>query len=550
VLKKIQALFSIWTIVPKEWKIVSKLTTLSNFSRLMQALDLEDISNIIINFKYYLLENFNLPILLQIKIILSGHHSNKFAWWYVIIQMVRKKWKRPNVYVVHEGPSTSKKISNFFVKWDPNKKIDLVLQIPLGIKYTPLLYNQIAKIWNQNAGSFVIYWDEILINRPFKNPIPHFKPAFNKDYLISWNYIGDCFAYTPSANDQLDRLKHPLEFATGTYQFIHLPLMLTITDELESKLDLKVEKKAREQYFQNQEVKIKMKENTFNIDYPIKVQEEVAILISFKNKLELLENCIRSLIRYTSYPRVRVYLLNNKSDDPKTINWLKSTDAGAKLSTKNLSFEILDFDMEFNYAKIHNLAIQKITAPYILLLNNDTEIIAEGWLRELLKYAQLERVGAVGAKLIYANNTIQHGGVRIGMHGAADHFMRYVDRYSSGYFNRGICVQQLSACTAACLMFKREKYLEVGGMDEKAFPIAFNDVDLCLKFRAKGWDIIYNPHVELFHFESLSRKQDYNLLAEFNSLFEVLNFKTKWKKEIDQGDPFIPALIEKIPSRW
>jgi GT2 family glycosyltransferase len=87
-------------------------------------------------------------------------------------------------------------------------------------------------------------------------------------------------------------------------------------------------------------------------------------------------------------------------------------------------------------------------------------------------------------------------------------------------------------------------------MDEKAFPIAFNDVDLCLKFRAKGWDIIYNPHVELFHFESLSRKQDYNLLAEFNSLFEVLNFKTKWKKEIDQGDPFIPALIEKIPSRW
>jgi GT2 family glycosyltransferase len=201
---------------------------------------------------------------------------------------------------------------------------------------------------------------------------------------------------------------------------------------------------------------------------------------------------------------------------------------------------VLKYEKSFNFSAINNFAAQNSNYEYLLFLNNDAEVISEEWLSAMLENAQRKEGGAVGCKLLYPNNTIQHAGIVIGIIGnppVGGHSHRYLPASSPGYFGRIQCIHNVSAVTAACVMIRKEVFEEVGGFDEN-LAVAFNDVDLCLKIREKGYLIVYTPYAELYHHESCSRGYEDNPEKQKRFLKEVKYTREKWGTVIDRGDPY------------
>ena len=195
------------------------------------------------------------------------------------------------------------------------------------------------------------------------------------------------------------------------------------------------------------------------------------------------------------------------------------------------------WDGSFNYSAINNFGVSFAKGEYLLLLNNDTEVINPDWLEELLGYCMRPDVGIVGARLYYEDETIQHAGVVLGFGGIAGHCFVQQPRGNTGYCHRIICAQNYSAVTAACMMVKKKAFDEAGGLSTD-LAVAFNDIDFCLKVQAAGYLVVYNPYVELYHYESKSR--GYEDTPEKQKRFEgeVLRFQKRWRKELDAGDPY------------
>jgi GT2 family glycosyltransferase len=199
--------------------------------------------------------------------------------------------------------------------------------------------------------------------------------------------------------------------------------------------------------------------------------------------------------------------------------------------------KIVIWNKPFNYASINNFAVNFAAGEFLLFLNNDTEVINPDWLERLLEHAQRPDVGAVGAKLYYHDDKIQHAGVIIGIGGVAGHSHKFFPREADGYMGRAKVIQNLSAVTAACMMMRKEVFEEIGGFDE-GYPYAFNDVDLCMKIREKGYLIVWTPYAQLYHYESKSR--GYEDIPEKRERFkkEIEYFQKKWKLIFDKGDPY------------
>ena len=227
----------------------------------------------------------------------------------------------------------------------------------------------------------------------------------------------------------------------------------------------------------------------------------VSIIIPFKDKPNILEQCLNSILSKTEYKNYEIILVNNQSKAKKTVKYLQSL-------KKEKKIRILDYDKPFNFSAINNFAVEKSKGEYILFLNNDTEVINGNWLSNMLRHAQRKEVGVVGSLLLYPNNTIQHAGVVIGMGGTAGHVFHGVSINNDSYVDLMKIDRNYSAVTGACLMTQKELYLSVGGFDEKNFSIAFNDVDLCLKMREKDLLVVFTPYSKLYHYESLSRGYD------------------------------------------
>ena len=206
---------------------------------------------------------------------------------------------------------------------------------------------------------------------------------------------------------------------------------------------------------------------------------------------------------------------------------------------KYANIKVVKFEGEFNYSAVNNLGVKHADGDYILLLNNDTQVISVNWIEELLMFAQRSDVGAVGAKLYYGDKTVQHAGVvlQMGAHRTAGHVHCRQGRDSIGYMGKLCYAQNVSAVTAACLLVSKAKYDEVGGLDEN-FRVALNDVDFCLKLREKGYLNIFTPYSELYHYESISRGSDLEgpNMARLDK--EAEDFKAKWKGILDKGDPY------------
>ncbi len=257
---------------------------------------------------------------------------------------------------------------------------------------------------------------------------------------------------------------------------------------------------------------------------------KVTIIIPTKDKKALLQTAIETILDMTSYPDFEIIVVDNRSQEPEALDYLSSLNQFGNV-------RVLRYDAPYSFAALNNWAVKHSTSPLIAFVNNDVEAISPDWLREMASHAIRLGVGAVGAKLYYPNETVQHAGVVVGIGGLAGHPHLGLPRGEPGYFGRAVLTQNFSAVTGACLVMRRGVFDELAGFDETAFPIAFNDVDLCLRACEAGYSVVWTPYAELIHHESasLGLPDAPERRAQFER--ECRNLKERWPARID-NDPF------------
>ncbi|MFW2446064.1 MAG: glycosyltransferase family 2 protein [Qipengyuania pacifica] len=246
----------------------------------------------------------------------------------------------------------------------------------------------------------------------------------------------------------------------------------------------------------------------------------ISVIVPTRNRHDLLATCLSGLAR-TNYPRgIEILIIDNGSDDPETQAYLASLDPHFA--------KVMRDDGPFNFSALNNRAVGCISGKLLCFLNNDIEILEPGWLKTMALQAIREDVGAVGAQLLYPDGRIQHAGVVLGIGGGAAHAHRLVQPEEEGYFHRHALPQFVSAVTAACLVVRRDKFLEIGGFDAKNFAVSFNDVDLCLRLTERGWWSVYEPRATLVHHESVSRGLDRDREGASRLASELAALQDRW----------------------
>ena len=387
----------------------------------------------------------------------------------------------------------------------------------------------VAKEILRNPQANLIYSDEDKINSEGTRFSPHFKPAFNLDLLLSFNYISHLGIYRRELVNSIGGFREGLEgsqdydlalrviLESTLDQVIHIPRVLyhwrvhslSTASNPDSK-DYTTEKGQRaiqdhlNQLHQRGYTAAKVERvasNRFRCRWHLPKREpSVELIIPTRDKAEILELAVSSILSKTDYSNYKICIVDNQSREQKTINLFKQLREEHPKKVR-----IIHYRKPFNYSAINNAAARRSKADFLGLINNDVEAINSDWLREMVSHARRPDVGCVGAKLFYSNDTIQHGGVVIGIGEVAGHAHKYFPRSSLGYTDRLNYTQQSSAVTAACLLIKRSIYYEVGGLNEQDLRIAFNDVDFCLRVHARGYKNIFTPYATLYHHESISR---------------------------------------------
>ncbi len=407
----------------------------------------------------------------------------------------------------------------------------------------------------ENTGLDILYSDEDKMsmdgNKFFQ---PHMKSDFNIDLLCTVNYICHLFVVKHNLLQKVGILRPEFDGAQD-YDFIlrcvektknifHIPKVLyhwrsheeSTAENPESKLyAFEAGQRAVQAHYDRLGIPATVIKGEYLGLYRTKYLWEEAPLISImipnKDHIDDLERCINSIEERSSYHNYEYIIIENNSEKEETFQFYE------KLQEKSPKFHVVYWAGEFNYSSINNFGAQHANGEYLLLLNNDTEIINEDCLEELLGYCMRSDVGAVGARLYYEDNTIQHAGVVIGFGGIAGHCFVQQPRGYTGYCHRIICAQDYSAVTAACMMVKRKAFEEVGGLSSD-LAVAFNDIDFCLKLGRAGYLIVYNPYAELYHYESKSRglEDTSEKKARFNK--EITTFEKHWPEILRKGDPY------------
>jgi GT2 family glycosyltransferase len=255
----------------------------------------------------------------------------------------------------------------------------------------------------------------------------------------------------------------------------------------------------------------------------------ISIIIPTKDKVDLLQQCIDSIQKQTTYPNYEILVIDNNSQLPESFQYFEKL--------KREGVQVLTDSRAFNFSALNNMAVQHAKGEYLCLMNNDIEILSSDWIEEMLSFAQLEKAGAVGARLWYPQNQgIQHAGVVIGIGGVAGHAHLGLQKNEPGYFGRPVLHHRCSAVTAACLMIKKTSYLAVKGMDE-GLAVAFNDIDFCLRLGQAGFHCVYTPYAEMTHHESATRGYDLTEPNRSRFMREVEFMKARWGQQLLQ-DPF------------
>lgn len=420
------------------------------------------------------------------------------------------------------------------------------------------LYEYMKAICGQNAD--YIYCDEATFhgNKSIDDMITlHFKPDFAPDNLCANNYICHFSAFKRTLLDGTELFRSQfdgsqdhdmiLRLTSRAEHVVHVPKLLyywrshagSVASDINAKsyaIDAAkgaVADHLRRQGWENFEItSTKAFETIFRIKYEIIGNPKISIIIPNKDHLDDLKRCITSITEKSTYDNYEIIVVENNSVTDEIFAYYEEL-------KKNPDIHIVTYEGDFNYSAINNLGERHATGEYVLLLNNDTQVITLDWMEELLMYAQRSDVGAVGAKLYYEDNTIQHAGVVLGLgaHRTAGHSHYRVSSNNLGYMGRLCYAQDVMAVTGACLMMRRSLFEELGGLDE-SFAVSLNDVDLCIRAWKAGYLNVFTPFAELYHYESVSRGLDDQgeKAQRYNRESEA--FRARWKELLDKGDPY------------
>jgi GT2 family glycosyltransferase len=383
------------------------------------------------------------------------------------------------------------------------------------------LYMIVEEI-NSCADASLIYTDEDIIDDQGRRFSPHFKTDWNPDLFLSQNYFGHLTVYRRNlivptgfragfegCEDYDLALRVIEQVAPATIR--HVPYVLvhrklpTVEAAVGPGGALRA-RRALQDHLNRLGIRATVEASRGGNYHRVRrmlpvVPPRVSIIIPTRDRVEFLRGVIESILKQTNYPNYEIVIIDNQSSDSDALSYL------ARLA-EHPHIRVLRFDRAFNYSAINNFAAEQCQSPVLAFLNNDLLVINGDWLTEMVSQAIRPEVGAVGAMLYYPDNVIQHAGIIIGFGGVAVNCYNGLNRGSTGYCYRAQLMQNYSAVTAACLLTRAEVFAEVGGFNESDLPVAFNDVDYCLRLRERGYLVTWTPYAELYHLESVSRGDD------------------------------------------
>ena len=401
----------------------------------------------------------------------------------------------------------------------------------------------------------VIYSDEDLVRPNGTYVAAHLKPDYAPDFLIAHNYITHLMVIR---RELVDRVGGFRDAFNGAQDY---DLMLRLVEQAKSichirkvlyhwrSISTSTSRRAKAKPYTANAGKRALQEalerrnidaqvghgnltNYFTVRRCVSIRPFVSIVIPFRDKPELLATCVSSILGQSTYTNFEIICANNDSRETATQTVL------ANLLKRDSRVRIQNIPGPFNYSAINNEAVRHAKGEYIVLMNNDVKIITPDWIEALLEHAQRPEVGAVGAKLYYANGNIQHAGVIVGISGFAGHAHRNFPGYYTGYMNRLCTAHNVSAVTAALLMVSRVAYLEMNGLDEEHLGTALNDIDFCLRLREKGYLNVFTPHCEAYHYESSSRGYEDTPEKQERLRHEIAWFQESHAEILKSGDPY------------
>ncbi len=472
------------------------------------------------------------------------------------------------------------------------KEVKWVLFTKPGVKLHHSFYYETVKFLKKFCLAKVIYFDEDqYTKRGKKYQNPKFKPGFSMEYLYGYDYIGSTFLVKkPLVEELIDEWDATLE-ELSAYDW--LEFKLTLLEKISRKEDIdylvnppkpddaslyicRMEKVLVSEPVVLPEGRTDWRESEADIekvmeiltahrkkrglegklekmDVPgyfhwipeLKEKPLVSVIIPNKDHTDDLIQCVKSLYQIDQYRHLEVIIVENNSEEEKTFR-----DYSALLGSEydpdqecvgelceGVTVKVVTWKQGFNYSAINNYGAEFATGEMILLLNNDTEIISPHTIMELVSSCQLERVGAAGALLYYADDTIQHAGIVYKIGGFAANELTCKEYTDPQYYPYTRVVREMSACTAACLMVRKEVFENIGGFDEE-LVVALNDVDLCMRVRASGYRILFNPFATLHHYESKSRGLEETDEKRERFEREIKHFQERWQFSLDEGDPY------------
>ena len=378
-----------------------------------------------------------------------------------------------------------------------------------------------AKI-DAGSNEHIVHADDDLLDGHGRRVVPHFKPMWNRELLRHFDYLtGACILRAqPGDLDGLDSSDWAAQLtariAARSTSAVRIPHVL---HHRRSRPAPRVPA-----VFAGGEGAL----------------PKVTVIVPTRNRVDLLRTCIEGLAR-TDYPDFEVIVVDNGSDDPATLDYLAGLDPARH--------RVLRDDGPFNFSRLNNHAAKLASGELLCLLNNDIEMLDSDWLAMMARQALRPEVGAVGARLLYPDGRIQHAGVVLGICGGAAHAHRLLDPEEEGYFRRHALPQFTSAVTAACLVVRRASFDAVGGLDEANFAVAFNDVDLCMRLNAAGWQSFYEPRATLVHHESVSRGLDRDPVGAARLAQELAALKARWRTDTEV-DPFHHPQLNRYSERF
>ena len=449
---------------------------------------------------------------------------------------------------------------------------DGVMTFTAGDTLAPAALERVVRAWNDFPGTQLFYADEDEITVSGQRQHPCFKPRWNPDLLLSSGYVGRLAVYRRRLVWQLESFKMigqecrgelnaeeldhavALRFMAWSQQqgreaappVMHLPGILYHRHQINREIS-----RARSTvtasmvgelmtWLRGHEAAVVLPglvPGSARVRWPIpRPAPMVSLLVPTRDGIEILKPCVDAILERTDYRHFELLILDNQSTCLNTLTYME------EVTRRDPRVRVLRWNQPFNYSAINNFGARHARGEIIGLVNNDVEPIDGEWLTEMVGQVCRPEIGCVGAKLYYPNDTVQHGGVMLGLGGVAGHAHRFFARHEDGYCRRLKLVQNLSAVTAACLLLRREVFEEVGGLNEPDLAVAYNDVDLCLKVREAGYRNLWTPHAELYHHESVSRGADDTPEKHARWMREMAYMKRTWGEALRNDPAYNPNL--------